>query len=357
MEWKYQLLTAFTLLGLLMISIFGSCKPKLFKFSFNSVTIRDSQFRFQVSKNIKTTLTFSPSKHNLIIKLIPETGLGNRLFMYASALGIALENKRTLGLYPFIPEMEASLSISSPWVSDFKEDQYTELRYEKCCCYYPESQHLENESLSLSGYLQSWKYFHKYRDIILSEFRFNQFIREHTNTFLSQIKSGKTNTTLIGIHIRRGDFLIQAKVDLGYTVATEDYLRKAVQYFQNKFNCLFVIATNDRVWAESLFSKIVNIQYVFTGTSSPYNLVPRAIPLIEKRCALDEGDSPYIDMSVISSCDHVITTTGTFSWWIGYLSKGTVLYYKTFPKEGSWLETTEFCDMENYFFPHWIGLS
>ena len=302
--------------------MFASYKPLILKLSFNSITIKKSQLGFSLSKNVttkktltlrkelrSTTVSFSPSKWNLIIKLIPETGLANRLFMYASALGIALENNRTLEVYPPIPEMQTSLSISSLWISSFKEDQYSELKYEKCCCYYPESQHLEKKNLSLSGYLVSWKYFHKYRDIIVREFQFNQSIREHTNYFLSQIKSSNSSTMLIGVHIRRGDYLVQAHVDMGYTVATEDYVKKAVRYFQDKFNCIFVIATNDRTWAESVFSKLVNIEYVFTGINSP-----------------------YIDISIISSCDHVITTTGTFGWWIGYLSKGTILYYKKFPK-------------------------
>ena len=327
--------------------MFASYKPLILKLSFNSITIKKSQLGFSLSKNVttkktltlrkelrSTTVSFSPSKWNLIIKLIPETGLANRLFMYASALGIALENNRTLEVYPPIPEMQTSLSISSLWISSFKEDQYSELKYEKCCCYYPESQHLEKKNLSLSGYLVSWKYFHKYRDIIVREFQFNQSIREHTNYFLSQIKSSNSSTMLIGVHIRRGDYLVQAHVDMGYTVATEDYVKKAVRYFQDKFNCIFVIATNDRTWAESVFSKLVNIEYVFTGINSP-----------------------YIDISIISSCDHVITTTGTFGWWIGYLSKGTILYYKKFPKEGSWLKTTQFCNMRSYFFPQWFGLS
>ena len=242
--------------------MFASYKPLILKLSFNSITIKESQLGFSLSKNATTkkaltlrkelrsaTVSFSPSKWNLIIKLIPETGLANRLFMYASALGIALENNRTLEVYPPIPEMQTSLSISSLWISSFKGDQYPELKYEKCCCYYPESQHLEKKNLALSGYLVSWKYFHKYRDIIVREFQFNQSIREHTNNFLSQIKSSNSSTMLIGVHIRRGDFLVQAHVDMGYTVATEDYVKKAVRYFQDKFNCIFVIATNDRTWA------------------------------------------------------------------------------------------------------------
>ena len=96
-------------------------------------------------------------------------------------------------------------------------------------------------------------------------------------------------------------------------MAIEDYVKKAVQYFQKKFNYLFVSATNDRIWAEPIFSNLINIQYVFTGIDSAYKLVPRAIALIWKRCVGDEVDSPYIDMSIISTCDHVITATGTFS--------------------------------------------
>ena len=141
--------------------MFASYKPLILKLSFNSITIKESQLGFSLSKNATTkkaltlrkelrsaTVSFSPSKWNLIIKLIPETVLANRLFMYASALGIALENNRTLEVYPPIPEMQTSLSISSLWISSFKGDQYPELKYEKCCCYYPESQHLEKEESS-----------------------------------------------------------------------------------------------------------------------------------------------------------------------------------------------------------------
>ena len=72
----------------------------------------------------------------------------------------------------------------------------------------------------------------------------------------------------------------------------EDYVKKAVQYFQKKFNCLCVSATNDRTWAEPIFSNLINFQYVFTGIDSAYKLVPTAIALMWKRCVGDEVDSP-----------------------------------------------------------------
>ena len=144
MERKYQLLAFVMLLSLLMITshiaIFASYKPAIFKLSFNSIAASDFQLRFPLSKNITTkeqlilpgelrskTVQFSPSKYNLIVKLMPEAGLANRLFMYASALGIALENNRTLEVYPLIQEMQANFNISRPWIPNFKENQYPEL--------------------------------------------------------------------------------------------------------------------------------------------------------------------------------------------------------------------------------------
>ena len=96
---------------------------------------------------------------------------------------------------------------------------------------------------------------------------------------------------------------------MDFRVVTQDYVKKVVQYFQGKFNCLIVIATTNRTWAESVFSKLVNNQYVSTGIGSP-----------------------FISMSIISSFDQVIRTTRTFSWWIGYFFKETILYYKKIPE-------------------------
>lgn len=38
---------------------------------------------------------------------------------------------------------------------------------------------------------------------------------------------------------------MQAHFDLGYTADMQDYMKRTVQYCQNKFNCLLVIARND----------------------------------------------------------------------------------------------------------------
>ena len=58
-------------------------------------------------------------KYDIILNFKVTAGLGNRMFQYASALGIAMSNNRNLKVYPVIPEMQANLNISSSWISNF----------------------------------------------------------------------------------------------------------------------------------------------------------------------------------------------------------------------------------------------
>ena len=92
----------------------------------------------------KKIVTVIP-KYDIILKFKALTGLGNRMFQYASALGIALSNNRNLKVYPVIPEMQANVNISSPWSSNFSSSKYPRPYYEECCIRYPESQNLENK--------------------------------------------------------------------------------------------------------------------------------------------------------------------------------------------------------------------
>jgi galactoside 2-L-fucosyltransferase 1/2 len=76
-----------------------------------------------------------------------------------------------------------------------------------------------------------------------------------------------------------------------------------------------------------------------------------------------DGDST-IDLAVLASCDHVITSTGTFSWWAGYLATtgrrraggkdGMVVYYAGFPPPDT--EIGFNFHPSDLYPPTWIGL-
>ena len=109
------------------------------------------------------------------------------------------------------------------------------------------------------------------RNIVLRKFTLSQCIREHANISLSHIESQQKLPLKIGVDSRRGNFLILADDNTGFTVATEDYVKGAVPYFRNKTNCLFALVITDMTCtcAESLFSRLINIQYASTGLVSP----------------------------------------------------------------------------------------
>ena len=164
---------------------------------------RTMKLSFERTPTVKDQTLLKPLQHStihskmiendLIMELMPGAGLANRLFMYASALGIALTNNRNLKIYPVIEEMKVNLNISKTWVTHFNRFEYRRLEYGRCCLYYQESENLENKKIHLFGFLVSWKYFHKYRDIILREFAFSSPIKDETNRFLSNIRVSKVN--------------------------------------------------------------------------------------------------------------------------------------------------------------------
>ena len=48
-----------------------------------------------------------------------------------------------------------------------------------------------------------------------------------------------------------------------------------------------------------------------------------------------DGNIPAVDRAVLSSCDHIVSTVGTFSWWSAWLIGDNVTHYKLSTKEGT----------------------
>ena len=133
---------------------------------------------------------------------------------------------------------------------------------------------------------------------------------------------------------------LEQHVRRGYTVADEHYVRRAMNYVADRVTTesnatlLFVVCTDDDSWAR------LNVR------SASYPVVFASSP----RRRAD------VDLAVLASCDHVITTVGTFSWWAGYLHRpdGITVYYAGFPKPGT--EIGNNFHAEDFFPPGWIGL-
>jgi galactoside 2-L-fucosyltransferase 1/2 len=120
----------------------------------------------------------------------------------------------------------------------------------------------------------------------------------------------------------------------GYTTATPKYIEEAMQLMEKQFNnVVFIVCSEDPDWCER-------------------NLIAE-----NRTVLLAKRHTDVVDLALLSACDHVIMTVGTFGWWAGFLSGGQVVYFKDFPAPHSSLARAFSKDKKDYFLSEWIGLS
>ena len=142
---------------------------------------------------------------------------------------------------------------------------------------------------------------------------------------------------LIGTHVRRGDVVTSKRYrERGFTTPSAEYYIKAMQFFTTIFPTkplLFVVCSNDVTWvSEQLAANLTNL-HIKTMSSN---------------------HSAALDMSILSQCDHVIMSAGTFSWWSAWLANGVTVYYDLWPTPGSWFASQVRHD--DYFPRSWIPM-
>jgi len=195
----------------------------------------------------------------------------------------------------------------------------------------------DNESLLLKGFFQSWKYVTPIAHQLRQQLRFRREIVEFVAEFMSKsVPPGWHMVTFVrvGIHVRRGDFLTARARLRGFTVASELYLQRAMRYFVQRFSRVqFIVASNDIQWCQK------HVKF----NNSNVNLT------------FSTGHSNGQDLALLANCDHVVMTTGTYSWWAAWFAHGNTVYYSNYPKRGSWLST----QMRNndYYLPEWLGFT
>ena len=279
----------------------------------------------------------------LLTSLFNETTqLGNFLFKFASSYGIAKANEFTL-------RMEVSTNLktvfenitlnipSSQEVYSCKKNLIKHVREPGGSAIFNPNvfnlhkKYKKTDVIKISGYRQSWRYFaHTWTNDLKYRLKFSSFTQSKINHYLDSVLSEKLrDTSLVGIHIRRGDFEKQAR--LGYTVSNITYIEKAIQYYEKQTNeIVFIIATQDLLWTK---------QYV--------------LPL-HKQIVMSPFTSPFDDMCLLASCNDSIITGGSFGWWSAYLAGGSVVYDKMFPKSDSPIGRK--FKKEDYYPPRWVGL-
>ena len=283
------------------------------------------------SSVVNTTTTrltdVNATENYITINLIGR--LGNRMFQYASFMGLARRTRRTPVLicerllapkYPRIAAECLPQAMAKPFGELPKRNKLTIHEVQNVTSVTDKVVKAKQKHIRISGYFQSFRYFQNIFGIIGQRFQFGTKVMGLAEKFmLSMTMQYKRNANVTGdvtpiaVHVRRGDYLSKRAIASGRQVATTDYLYATMNYFRKRYtNCLFLVASNDAKWCrEHLLARDVMLiaDHMFNSTAKFADDVER-------------------DVSVLRLVEHSILSTGTFSWWIGWFTPGEVVYYK-----------------------------
>ena len=103
----------------------------------------------------------------------------------------------------------------------------------------------------------------------------------------------------VGVHVRRGDYLLPENNRKYGNICTLQYYRNAMQYMKEKVSdARFYFFSNDPEWVRENLSE---------GDSVIVNC--------------NHGKENYLDMYLMSQCSHNIIANSSFSWWGAWLNR------------------------------------
>ena len=251
--------------------------------------------------------------------------LGNKMFMLAATIGVAYSLKHTPVIGEIHPLLKLFEMANVKRLQNVDQIQWKPIKKNWLS---KDADEYKLYNLTMKGYFHSWEHFHNATEQVRQAFKIKPIYLNTAKSFLQHYIN--SNKTIVGIHVRRGDFLVPYKIMRGRTVANRTYILKAMEFYRQLHNDVqFVVCSNGMTWCKD------NIK----GRDVLYS----------------EFEEPILDMAIMSLCHHMIITVGTFSWWGGWLSGGNVVYLNDFPRPDSAIAKA--LSTNSYYPPSWIGMS
>jgi len=230
--------------------------------------------------------------------------LGNQLFQFASTYGIArklgyevcfpIENITTPVTERFADGKVLDIVFDVPKAFNIPNKYLASLdtiKVRGVVCensfHFDEKMFSAPDDSEITGYLQSERYFKHVEQELREILTFKPEVIEKAEALFPKI-SGST----VSIHIRRGDYVNQQQFHP--TCSPEYYLEAASQFVDDRPH--FVIFSDDIEYCKDLFAEGENILYI-------------------------DNNDPYIDLCLMSMCDHNIIANSSFSWWGAWLNE------------------------------------
>jgi hypothetical protein len=144
------------------------------------------------------------------------------------------------------------------------------------------------DNIDLRGYYQTDKYFKHVENEIRDMFTFKPEIIESANDLFPN-----TDTETVAIHVRIGDYI---GLEAFHPICSPEYYVSATNEFLDKDYTFIIFSDNIEYCKEHLFGYQTNIHYI-------------------------DNTDPYIDLCLMTMCDHNIIANSSFSWWGAWLNK------------------------------------
>ena len=183
--------------------------------------------------------------------------LGNNMFIYASSLGVASIDNRTMVIDQTNPLLRL-FALHALINSNKKLCQKPAKKTTHTCCVFksdllkPEPKFSE---LFVGHYLQSWRYFSHVSGEVRSQFTAYGSTRKLAAQILLRSRKEvdllkRDRITLVGLHVRHGDIARQTLRKFGYQLPPVSYYRRAIKWFLSRYpNTLFLVSSDNQDYA------------------------------------------------------------------------------------------------------------
>lgn len=356
-------------------------KKSVFHQSGNEANLENAPWPIPTIENVISDIGFlkNSGKKYIFSELGYSHGLGNLMFQIAGLYSIAQKSNAIL-LIPSTTSIRRAFDFPKNFNESIqfldedlvkklgKESESTKITMTSCCSYRDLSPILFTDNRrnieKIDGYFQNFRYFHPDSEKNMKKlFTFVDPIRKLVDEFLENVGISLTvrsarmietnvanddqafempeedafaKTMIVGVHIRHGmDISMNSRNRKhGHVDTPIGYYKRAMEQISNVYDSVaFIICSDDVAWARR------NLK-LGKETAHFYCPGPREV-----------------DMAILTSCDSLIMSTGTFGWWSGYLNVNAspdVYYYKHWPAEGSVME--KMTNKTEYFLKSWTPL-
>ena len=236
--------------------------------------------------------------------------LGNQMFQFAGVYGIA----RKLGYQMAFPEenvingviehfkdgVARECTFDIPKAFKLKDDLLQPLHVileniqnvvDEPHFHFTEEYFKLPDNCDFTGYFQSEKYFKHVESELKELFTFKDDIQETAKKLFPNVDS-----ETVSIHVRLGDYTALQQF---HPVCSSEYYAAAASHFTDKDYAFIIFSDDIEYCKEQLFGYDTNIHYI-------------------------DNKDPYVDLCLMSMCDHNIIANSSFSWWAAWLNRNVV---------------------------------